>query len=149
MATKFQSAGIIMKSYLVKDGENEILLKNRITYAVACSAAKRLGVTCADANTAFIGYNEDFILNLDSHFLGNPLNDKRAQKFLEPSNKVANSLIKGHTGKEASDNSKKEFRENIRLLLTDTADPNSLDDAKDLFWNMSHQVCLGNQEMKL
>lgn len=134
---------------LVKVGENELLLKNRITYAVACSAAKILGAACADADTAFIGYDEYFFLNLDRRFLANPLNDKRAQKFLEPSNKVANSLIKGHTCQEASNNSKKEFRENIRLLLSTAADLNSLDDAKDLFWNMTHQVCLGNQEMKL
>lgn len=134
---------------LIKNGENEILLKNRITYAVACSAAKKLGEICAGENTTFIGYDEYFTLNLDSHFLANPLNDKRAQKFLEPSNKVADSLIKGHTCREASDNSKKEFQKNIRLLLTNPKDPDALDDAKDLFWNMSHQVCLGNQERKL
>lgn len=134
---------------LIKNGENETLLKNRITYAVACSAARKLGETCADENTTFIGYDEYFTLNLDNHFLANPLNDKRAQKFLEPSNKIADSLIKGHSCKEASENSKKEFRKNIILLLTNTKDPNSLDDAKDLFWNMSHQVCLGDQENKL
>lgn len=133
---------------LVKIGENELLLKNRIAYAVACSSARRLGLICADENTAFIGYNEYFILNLDSHCLAHPLNDKRAQKFLEPSNKVAIALIKGHTCQEASDSSKREFRRNIRSLLT-MSDSDALDDAKDLFWNMSHQVCLGNGDKRL
>ena len=134
---------------LVKNGENEALLKNRITYAVACSSARTLGVACADKDTTFIGYDEYFVLNLDSHFLTHPLNDKRAGRFLEPSNKIANSLIKGHTCKEALESSKQKFRENIIMLLKNISNPDDLEDVKDLFWNMNHQVCLGNQEAKL
>lgn len=135
---------------LIKAGDNEEIIKNRITYAVACSSAKTLGLNvCFENKASFVGYNEYFILNLDRNFLANPLKDKRAEKFLEPSNRVAISLMKGHTCREASDNSKKEFRRNILSLLTNTNDPDALDDAKDLFWNMNCQVCLGNQEAKL
>ena len=48
---------------LVKLGDNEGLLKNRITYAVSCDSAKRLGKKCADNKTTFIGYKEKFIFN--------------------------------------------------------------------------------------
>lgn len=134
---------------LIKVGENEELLKDKITYAVACSSAKSLGPSCADEDTAFIGYDELFILNLDREHLGYPLQDKRAERFLEPSNKVAISLIKGHTCQESSENSKRTFMEKIKSLLASSKDPDALNDAKDLFWNMNHQVCLGNQEARL
>lgn len=135
---------------LVKDGENEELLKNRITYAVACSSARKLGLSCVDKDTAFIGYNEAFILNLDRRFLNNPLNDKRAERFLDPSNRIALSLLKGHTCEEASENSKKAFKKNIiELLLEGYKDPDALDDAKNLLWNMNHQVCLGDKSKSL
>ena len=135
---------------LVEKGKNEMLLKNKITYAVSCSSAKKLGSVCADSNTAYIGYDEPFALNLDRQFLSDPLHDMRAKNFLEPSNRVACSLLKGHTAKEASDNSKKAFKENIIELLTRKGnDPDAHDDAKSLFWNMSHQVCLGKEDAKL
>ncbi len=133
---------------LVKVGENEHILKNKITYAVACASARILGTSCADENTTFIGYDEDFILNLDRRHLKDPLQDKRAERFLEPSNKVAISLIKGHSCQESSANSKRAFREKIKSLLA-SMEPGALDDAKDLFWNMNHQVCLGNQNARL
>jgi len=135
---------------LVKKGENGAVLKKRITYAVACSAAKLLGAeVCAEKDTSFIGYDDYFILNIDRDFLVNPLNDKRAEKFLDSSNRVAISLIKGHNCKEASENSKKAFRKRIISLLANSDDPNALDDAKDLYWNMNHQVCLGNENARL
>jgi len=135
---------------IVKDGDNSCLLKEKITYAVACSSAKVLGSACADNKTTFIGYNEKFVLNLDRRYFSDPLRDKRAERFLEPSNKVATSLIKGHTAKEASESSKNDFREKIISLLSKVnPDVDALDDAKDLYWNMNHQVCLGNEDAKL
>lgn len=131
---------------LVQVGENERLLKNKITYAVSCSSAKVLGAACADDHTTFIGYDENFILNLDRRHLKDPLFDNRAKNFLEPSNQVAISLLKGHTCKVASENSKRTFRERIIALLARMNDPDALDDAKDLFWNMNHQVCLREQD---
>ena len=90
------------------------------------------------------------MLNLDRRFFSDPLRDEKAGRFLEPSNKVALSLIKGHTAKEASESSKKAFRNNIISLLTkNNPDVDEIDDAKNLHWNMTHQVCLGNGETKL
>lgn len=135
---------------LVKDGENEYLLKKKITYAVACLSGKVLGVACADSITTYIGYDEPFILNLDRRYLARPLSDERARRFLEPSNLIALSLLKGHSAKEASENSKRLFRKNIvDLLKRGGNDVDVLDDVKDLYWNMTHQICLGNVDAKL
>ena len=135
---------------LVSVGVNSHLLENRITYAVACSSARVLGVeVCAKNNTTFIGYDEYFILNLDRNFLANPLQDRRAERFLESSNHVAISLLKGHTCQEALNNSKRISLRHIASLLTSATDPEAIEDAKDLFWNMSHQVCLGDAESKI
>src|SRR3989339_1424358 len=49
---------------IVEKGKNEELLKKRITYTVSCDSAKNLGESCADDNTAYIGYEKSFILNL-------------------------------------------------------------------------------------
>ena len=135
---------------LVSVGVNSNLLENRITYAVACSSAKVLGVeVCTKNNATFIGYDECFILNLDRNFLTNPLQDRRAEKFLKPSNHVAISLLKGHTCQEALNNSKRISLRHIASLLTSATDPEAIEDAKDLFWNMSHQVCLGDKDSKI
>ncbi len=135
---------------LVKAGENEDLLKNRITYAVSCNSAKKLGPSCIDKKTAYIGYKESFIFNIDRRYFSRPLEDRRAARFLNASNQVALSLIKGHTAAEATARSQALFKQAIRSLLTSTnTDPQSLDDMKNLLWNMRHLVCLGAKDAKI
>ena len=135
---------------LIEKGENEKLLKKRITYAVSCDSAKNLGKSCADEDTTYIGYEKSFIFNLDRRYLNRPLNDQRAKRFLDSSNQVPLSLLKGHPSKEASERSKEAFRREVGSLLTSLySDPDSLADAKDLWWDMQYQVCLGAQDKKL
>jgi len=135
---------------LIEKGKNEKLLKKRITYAISCDSAKNLGQSCADNDTTYIGYEKSFIFNLDRKYLNRPLNDQRAKRFLDPSNQVSLSLLKGHSSKEASERSKEAFRREVGLLLTSLhSDPDSLADAKDLWWDMQYQVCLGAQDKKL
>lgn len=135
---------------IVEKGKNERLLKKRITYAVSCDSAKNLGESCADDDTAYIRYEDSFIFNFDRKYLNRPLDDKRAKKFLEASNQVPLSLLKEHSAKEASEKSKEAFRREIGLLITSLySDPDSLEDAKDLLWDMQHQVCLGAQNKRL
>lgn len=132
---------------LVKVGENEEILKNRITYAISCKSAKKLGATCADRKTTYIGYDEDFVFNIKPKFLQKPLKDKRAAQFLKASNQVSISLIKGCTAKEASDKSKIFFKDALKKLLPSVkTDPEAREDVEDLFWDMNHQVCLGRED---
>lgn len=135
---------------IVKAGENEELLKNRITYAVSCDSAEKLGKSCADKNTAYIGYKKSFIFNFNPSCINRPTNDKRAGRFLDASNQVPLSLLKGHSAQEASTRSKEAFKKEISLLFTSFhSDHDSREDVKDLWWDMQHQVCLGEQDKKI
>lgn len=135
---------------LVKAGENEALLKNKITYAIACDSAKYLGQSCVDEHTAYIGYEKLFIFNADSRYLNRPLEDQRAKRFLDPTNQVPLLLLKGHSAQEASTRSKESFKKIILSLLTSAnTDPDSLEDVKDLIWDMQYQVCLGNGNARI
>ena len=78
--------------------------------------------------------------------IGKPLEDKTAELFLEPSNYIPVSLVKGHTAGDANNRSKKLFRENIERLVIEG--PESSDDynaVRYLLWDMTHQVCLGDE----
>lgn len=135
---------------LVKAGENEKLLKDRITYAVSCDSAEKLGKSCIDKDTAYIGYKKSFIFNFNPKYINRPTDDERAGRFLDASNQVPLSLLKGHSAQEASERSKEVFRKEISLLFTSFhSDPDSREDVKDLWWDMQCQVCLGAQGKKL
>ncbi len=135
---------------LIKAGENHDILHSRITYAVSCSSGKSLGPKSVEAgNSTFIGYDDDFVFTSDRKCLSRPLEDKRAKPFMEASNHVAISLLKGHKALDASNRSKEMFKKSFQKLLSSNADPNSLQDARFLWWNMTHQVCLGNGEARI
>ena len=136
---------------LIQYGDNEALLHDRVTYAVSCDSAAVLGVECVKkGNTTFIGYNKSFVFNFTAQHMRQPTQDQRAAQFLDASNQVPISLLKGHTAQQASDRSKSLFRHAIRKILPSiTSDPFAREDAKDLLWDMNHQVCLGVQDAML
>lgn len=95
---------------LIKSGDNENILHSRITYAVSCCCAKILGhESVKKGNSTFIGYDDDFVFISNRKYLSQPLKDKRAKPFMEASNHVAISLLKGHKAIEASNRSKEMF----------------------------------------
>jgi len=104
-----------------------------------------------DENTV-AGFDNEHIIEKgkNAKYINRPLEDKRAGRFLKSSNQVSLSLLKGHSAKEASEKSKELFRKEIGILLTSLhSDPDSLEDAKNLLWDMQHQVCLGAEDKKL
>jgi len=128
---------------------NEEIFKGKIVYALACKSASHLGPKSVEAGaTAFIGYLKDFVFFNDDSKIARPENDKVAGLFLDPSNRLSISLVKGNDVFNASKKSKKLFAENIKKLL------NSDNDSRDfsssfipyLVWNMKHQVCYGDQD---
>lgn len=130
---------------LIKVGENEELLKSKIVYAISCQSAKELGPkSIAKGTKAYIGYDDDFVFVFDKNQTCIPLNDKLAKNFLEPSNEIVISLLKGNTAKESYDKSQKMFKENINKLLTTEALPGSKNIVWWLLWDMDHQKVLGN-----
>ncbi len=135
---------------LIKMGENDDLLHSRITYAVSCRCGRELGQKVAQTKgTAFIGYDDDFVFSSDRKYMSRPLEDKRAKPFMQASNQVAISLLKGHTAQASSERSKQMFEAHYQSLLSSDNGPDALQDARFLWWNMKHQVCLGDTEAKV
>ncbi len=135
---------------LVKVGENHKLLQGKITYALSCSSGKKLGPEVVeDKNSTYIGYDDEFAFVSDRGYISRPLSDPIAQPFIESSNQVMISLFKGNTAQEASEKSKNKFREHLRKMSSSITDPDSLQAAQCLWWNVKHQVCLGNKNASL
>lgn len=130
---------------LVEADNNEGLLKNKIIYALSCKSAKELGVKSVKIGAkTYIGYNDDFVFVIDGAKIYRPLEDNDARLFLEPSNKIITSLIKGHNTGTSYQKSQELFRKNIQKLLTSESSGNSVY-IRYLLWDMRHQVCLGDQ----
>ncbi|MEA3430877.1 MAG: hypothetical protein U9R08_06385 [Nanoarchaeota archaeon] len=111
---------------LIQKGVNHKLLKNKMIYSVSCSSAEDLGESVGDKKTTFIGYTEEFALGMDITCQTAVHRDKRAKLFLEPSNLLVKSILKGNSAKEAVAKAKSLMRENISKLRTDP-----FPDAKD------------------
>lgn len=130
---------------LIVKNDNHHLLNGKITYALSCKSGKSLGrsVECFK-ESAYIGYKDDFIFMQDKDFLFNPLKDPKAKPFMEASNQVMISLLKGNSVIEASKKSIEKYQKNCNRLLTSNTDINSLMSAQFLWWNARNQVCLGD-----
>lgn len=135
---------------LVQAEVNEESLKGAVTYALSCSSGSVLGPKAVQAGArAYIGYREEFIFLFDELRRTRPAQDGLAAHFCEASNQVAISLLKGHTAKEAHENSKQAFARGIRKLLTSQATGQESAAIRYLFWDLQHQVCLGDGEAKI
>ncbi|MFA5130520.1 MAG: hypothetical protein WC477_06450 [Patescibacteria group bacterium] len=133
------------KEPLVIAGENENLLEGRITYAISCNAANVLGeVVGRLKNSAFIGYAAKFSFPFRHDRMHLPLEDDRAAPFMEMSNQVTRSLVKGHTVEESLQRSREVGLDHAMRLLSSASDPNARFDANYLLWNLRHQVYTGD-----
>lgn len=125
--------------------DNASALASKIVYARSCQSAKGLGQAAVTAGAiAYLGYQEDFIFLIDEDKISKPLEDNKAALFLEPSNYVVTSLLKGHSVANANNRSKNLFRKNIEKLLVEKSSSDNFYAAGFLYWNMTNQVCLGN-----
>ncbi|MEK7501805.1 MAG: hypothetical protein AAB629_02685 [Patescibacteria group bacterium] len=126
---------------LIVAGQNADLLKGCVVYMRACSAGKILGIEIMKLGAkSFIGYREPFhFYKTEKMYFHRPLEDDYAYPFLETSNQVGLSLVKGKTAKDADEDSRKVCRNIISRLLTSNASNSFVIPA--LLWNMHHQVC--------
>ena len=121
-----------------------------MSYALSCSSAKKLGKEAVKTKEGvFIGYKDSFMLYTNSNRETTPLKDEIAASFLEPSNKLSISLIKGNTAQEASDKSKEEFKSEIRKFMVSKPIEGSERIAMALLWNLNNQIVQGNKNMKI
>lgn len=131
---------------LVEVNNEKGILKEKIVYALACSSAKILGrKSVKDGTDAYLGYDEDFIFFYDEKCRTNPINDLTAKLFLDPSNAIPISLLKGHPAGRAYKNSQNMYKKTAAQLLGSQSSEDRTY-LKYLIWNMAHQVCLGNKK---
>lgn len=135
---------------IIEVGDNESLLKGRIIYARACDAGAELGKSCTedDNEGCFIGYNLPFVFWADKTWDSVPQKDETARLFLEPSNMVPISLIKGHTTNEAHKSSKLHILKNLKKEVKKNTKDSPLI-IEGLLNNYYGQVLLGNAEARL
>ncbi len=136
---------------LVKVGENENLLRERIIYARSCDAGLVLGPEIMKNNNhgCFIGYKLPFIFFIDERWSAKPNNDNTARLFLEPSNFVPLSLIKGNSALESHNNSKRAIIKNMKKILRNKNEPGADSLLAGLWNNFNGQVIYGNKEARL
>lgn len=123
------------------------LLEGKIMYSRSCRSAVALGknVIVHGKAKAFIGYSRDFIFLIDNNYSTKPYLDPVAKPFMESSNLVATTLIKGHSVKEAHLRSKSEMKKALlKSLLSDATEAESRS-APYLLSNFSSQTIYGDE----
>jgi len=138
------------KTWIIMLGKNESLLHDRITYARSCDAGRTLGfkIIQDSQRACFIGYNKPFQFYTDDNWSSTPLKDNKARLFLEPSNIIPISILKGNSAIVACDKSKKAFMKNIHKLLKERTEGAYLL-AGALWNNYTAQVILGNNKARM
>ena len=132
---------------LVEVNKNEQLLVEKIVYARSCNAVSKLGPACIKKSTlAFIGYKKKYALGYTPSQISDPLKDKVAGLFLEPSNLIPISLLKGNTAGYSYKKSQEAMWRNFMFMLSTKAFPNQKDAAPYLWANRKYQTILGNPE---
>ncbi len=137
-----------VEEILVEDDRNHTLLNKRMVYARACYAAASLGKACTGEGGCFIGYKTPFSFWIDERWSAKPLNDKTAKLFLEPSNLIVISLLKGNSTREAFDKSLAMSKKNILKLLRVKEEPGATASIMLLWNNIQGQDILGDEDIK-
>jgi len=133
---------------LIQKDVNESILSGAVVFARACRSAKELGPSCVTkGTTAYIGYTDDFVFLTEEGKETRSLTDGVAKIFLEPSNYVAISFIKGHSAGQANQRSKNYFKNNIKKLMTSDTSKEDRELIPYLLWDMDHQVCIGDDKV--
>jgi len=132
---------------IIKENENDELLKGKITYARSCFVAVSLGKKCSafGKGSCFIGYEFPFQFWFDETRTANPVKDKIAAIYLEPSNELVKYLIKGNLTKAAFDKSKELMIKNMNKILKEN-EPGALERFKALWINCEGQKIYGDKE---
>lgn len=116
------------------------LLKGKNVFIRACDAGSILGPHLMSVGAkGFVGYNLPFMFAIDRDSFHTPIKDEYAGPILECSNKVAISLIKGKTIRQAQEDSISEYKEKINKYSNSKVANSFI--LPFLFWNMNCQVC--------
>ena len=124
--------------------------KGSIIYARSCKSAVALGPKLVDSGlSAYIGYTQNFVFFHSSPYAATPIKDPVSRIFLNPSNLVASSIIKGNTVGSAHARSIKAMKKTLRRMLSSASTPDERDMAPYLWSNINAQVIIGDQNAKI
>lgn len=135
---------------LIETHTNSEILADKITYALSCQSAKKLGVKVGlYPNTTYIGYKEDFAFLCLEKYGRKPTKDTLAGFFLEPSNAIVVSLLKGHNTSDSFSRGQYEFTKNIQKLLTSKIKSDEYSALRFLVWDLKHLTLCGDKNKSL
>jgi len=135
---------------IISSKENPEILINSITYSLSCSSASILGHEAVKKGAkCFIGYEFDFAFGKDPDSEAVPKRDRIAKLFLEPSNLLFKSILKGKTIKDSITKAKQKMKENIWYLSTTDSFPEASYYAPFLFGNYSGLIALGDESSSI
>ncbi len=135
---------------LINASNYKKVMLGTIVYSRSCESAVMLGPFCVKAGTlAFIGYSKNFIVGYLEERETRPLTDNLAKLFLEPSNRIAISILKRNSVQTSIDRSQKMIRKNLRYMLSSKASSDEKDAAPYLWSNMQHLVVYGDTQASI
>lgn len=119
--------------------------RNSILYVRSCNSALILGPALIKAGASgFIGYERRFIFGCLGKYATRPLLDPLAKLFLEPSNLIPKSMMKGNSMSEANNKSQAAMRRNLRYMISSRATYEERYYAQFLWSNMKNQKLMGD-----
>ncbi len=135
---------------LISTKINSYLLRGKITYAISCRSARVLGKEVGQYdNTTYIGYNDDFVFIYLEEYRTQPAEDKLAKLFLDPSNLIITTLLKGHPTKEAVLRARQDFLKKIQRLITSKVAAEESSVLRYLVWDMRNLTLCGKDNKRL
>lgn len=130
--------------------ENIDILEGKIIYARSCDAGVKLGPKAITGGAlCFIGYRQSFVVGYSEEHWTRPLQDPLARLFLEPSNLVPITFLKGNSAADAYRKSQNASFKNFSFVLSTKASSLEKDAAPYLWHNRKYQVLLGDPLSKL
>jgi len=129
---------------------NKDFIFDTIIYARSCDSGKILGNTLVQHGvSAFIGYTRKFIVGTTRSNITKPLNDPLAKLFLEPSNLIPTTILKGHTAGVADRRSKQEMLKNFQKMISSAGSFEERYAARWLWSDIRSQVVIGDQNASI
>lgn len=134
---------------LVDTLKNKLNMVGSIVVARSCMCAKVLGnFLVANGSLAFIGYKDDYVIKTSRKYTTKPLLDPMASLYLEPSNMIVESLLKGKNVSDADVKSRRMLLRNISKVLSGGSKDKD-DTVRYLYHDFKNQVVIGNLNARL
>jgi hypothetical protein len=140
-----QNYDVVLDETVKKD-----FVSDTIIYARSCDSGKILGKKLVrNGAAAFIGYERKFLVVSTPSKITKPLKDPLAKLFLEPSNLIPTTILKGHTVGEAHTRAKREMIKNFWKMISSAGSFEERFAARWLWSNIRSQVVIGDQNATL